>query len=69
MQGNHNAFVGQSRGTKIDCVNEIPCNSYNQTYIRETGETCGTRLEEHKKVVETNATTQFTREQNRKSST
>ena len=60
MPGNIGAFNGQTGGgTKIDCVNQIPCNSSNQTYIRETGKTCGTRLEEHKKKVEINAITVY----------
>ena len=38
---------------KTDCVDQIPCKTCNMCHIGETGRTFGTRLEEHKKEVET----------------
>ena len=47
---------------KTDCVYQIPCKTCNMCYIGETRRTFGTRLEEHKKEVETVTYRRFTRE-------
>ena len=53
---------------KTDCLYQIPFKTCNVCYVGETGRTFGTRLEEHKKEVETVTSRRFTREA-RKSST
>ena len=47
---------------KTDCVYLIPCKTCNMCYFGETGRTFSTRLEEHKKEVETVTSRRFTRE-------
>ena len=46
---------------KTDCVDQIPCKTCNMCFIGEIGRTFGTRLEEHKKEVETVTSRRFTR--------
>ena len=47
---------------KTECVYQIPCKTCNMCYIGETGRTFGTRLDEHKKTVETVTTRRFIRD-------
>ena len=42
------------------CIYEIPCKNCDKVYVGETGRNLGTRLNEHRKEVETKDTQRYT---------
>jgi len=43
------------------CIYEIPCKNCDKVYVGETGRNLSTRLNEHRKEVETKDTQRYTR--------